>query len=151
MPRAAVLLLLLTACDAPSQPVGAPPPLGSALARVDGQLIERTEVEQLARSAGISPARALHHLVSERLLVAHALRAGYGGRAEVRRAEAQALVRALLARELGAGVESDPARVEGQRTQLERLLRELATRAHVHYDDAVIARVFDPENEHVRR
>jgi hypothetical protein len=145
MPRAALLLLLLTACDAPSQPARPRPPLGSALARVDGQPIERAEVEQLARSAGISPARALHDLVSERLLVAHALRAGYGERADVQRGEAQALVRALLARELGASMEGDPARVEAQRAQLERLLHQLAAHTNVHYDDAVIARVFDPE------
>ncbi|HEY6879440.1 MAG TPA: hypothetical protein VI299_15540 [Polyangiales bacterium] len=135
-------LLLLMACGEGSTTVAAPALLRDEVARVDGEGISRGEVERLAASAGIAPREALHDLISERLLVAHARRAGYGEQDAVRRAEAQALVRVLLDRELG--VERDPVRIEGQRAKLASLLARLAAQAKVQFHEDTIARAFAP-------
>jgi hypothetical protein len=85
----------------------------------------------------------LERLIAERLLVAHAERAGYGNLPSVQREAERALVRELLARELGPST-PDAARTATQTEQLSALLRQLAAQAHVEYREQAIARAFAP-------
>lgn len=132
-------LLVLIACDGSAATV-APAPIRDAVAQVDGDAIAREEVERLARATATTPQQALHALVRERLLVAHARRTGYGDSEAVRRAEAQAMVRVLLEQELG--MESEPVRIEAQRAKLASLLARLSSKARVQFHEDTIARAF---------
>jgi hypothetical protein len=135
------------ACGAPTDAAPAPvrASLGDAIARVEGQEIARAEVERLVTASGLSPERALQRLIEERLLVAHARERGYDALPAMQRELDRALVRALLAEELGVG--TDPAQVEAQRTRLDALLEALGGRTQVRYDEAAISRAFSPKND----
>jgi hypothetical protein len=125
-------LLLLVGCSAPASQ----PALGDALARVEGQPIQRAEVEALVAATGLAPRDALRALVSERLLVAHAR--AYASSAEVERGVEQALVQRLLALEVGEGD------VDTQRARLDSLLVRLRAETRVQYREETIGRVFAP-------
>jgi hypothetical protein len=127
-------LLLLLGCDAP--PKREPAPLGDALVRIDGETISPADVEQLVHATGITRERALRDLVSERLLVEHAR--PYAEAPAVARGVERALVRALLAREIGDGG------VAEQQAQLEALLARLRASSKVEYREDVIQRTFEP-------
>ncbi|MBW2462029.1 MAG: peptidyl-prolyl cis-trans isomerase, partial [Deltaproteobacteria bacterium] len=69
---------------------------GMVVATVDGVGITISDVEGLARSAAVTPARALADLIDTELLAAEARRRGYGDRRATRAARARARVRRLL-------------------------------------------------------
>ena len=80
----------------------APRPLGTdrvggmVVATVDGVGITITDVEEHARSASVTPGRALADLIDTELLAAEARRRGYGDRRPTRAARARARARELL-------------------------------------------------------
>ena len=130
---------------------------GPVVAHVDGEPIGLAEVQQLCSATGLPPDQALRRLVSERLLVRHASREGYGGLAVVERAARQAQVRALLARTVEApqapttpgSRAEDPApaaTVAEQKERLDRLLTQLAQQVGVKYDEVAIQQAFKPDS-----
>jgi hypothetical protein len=128
--------LLLCCCLGCSTSPGAAPMPADAAAQVAGQTISLAEVEALARSTGLAPRAALEALVRERLLVDHAR--AYARHASVQHGVEQALVRKLLADEVG---DAEP---EVQRAALARLLARLTAEAHVAYREDAIQRTFAP-------
>ncbi len=100
---------------------------GVVVARVNGETITLSEVEELSRAANLAPAQALARLEEERLLAAYAEQQGYGQDAQAAREIKRARVRALLktAVEQGSAPEDVPqaevqARFETVRQRDER-------------------------------
>jgi parvulin-like peptidyl-prolyl isomerase len=75
---------------------------GDVVSTVDGASIGVAEVQALARAGGLAPAAALARLEAERLLAKEAGRRGYGALWETHRVGRQALVQALLSRDIEA-------------------------------------------------
>lgn len=80
----------------------AAPVQGDVVSSVDGAAIRGVEVERLANAGAISAEAALERLQAERLLADEAERRGYGSALETRHVTRQALVQALLARDVEA-------------------------------------------------
>jgi peptidyl-prolyl cis-trans isomerase C len=73
---------------------------GEVLSTVDGQRITRSEVSRLAERGELTPRTALDKLQAERLLEREAERRGYAEREQTRVTAEQAMVQALLARDV---------------------------------------------------
>ena len=73
---------------------------GSVVSTVDGVAITVEEVQALVNATGLSPRAAMTRLQSQALLMGEAQRRGYADNAEVQQVARQALVQALLARDV---------------------------------------------------
>jgi hypothetical protein len=105
---------------------------GDVVSSVDGMAITGAEVERLANAGKLSAQAALQRLQAERLLADEAERRGYGSETETQHVMRQALVQALLTRDVEAveipAAEVDAAYAAG-RTRFEK--PELRTASHV--------------------
>jgi hypothetical protein len=147
-----VLWLVASGCDRgqPSERAAQPASIGLAIAHVNGEAIGLSEVQRLCDATGLGPREALERLIAERLLSQHAAEQGYGQRATVEQGVQQARVRALLEREIEThppprerASEPDAADASAAaRAKLDGLLRELAAKTPIHYDQAAIEQAF---------
>ncbi|MDB4991677.1 MAG: hypothetical protein JWN04_6855 [Myxococcaceae bacterium] len=138
----ALLLALLTACEARRDAAAAPHggALGQAAALVDGEAISLDEVRALCAASGLSPRQALARLVGERLLARYAEQRGYGELPEVQQGVERARVQALLALEVESS--GSPASDEQRRDKLARLVLELEHRTRPAYQESAIRKAF---------
>ena len=107
---------------------------GDVLATVDGRPVTADEVRRVASETDLDPREALVRLEERELLAGEALRAGYGDDPEVRRAAEQAMVQALLEREVERKVTPESITEEAIRARFETRAEE-AERAGITLDD----------------
>jgi parvulin-like peptidyl-prolyl isomerase len=99
---------------------------------VDGARIAATEVSALARAGGLSTAAALARLEAERLLAQEAARRGYDSHAQTRSVGRQALVQALLSRDIESqSVDEDEIRAAYAREHTRFETPEKRTATHL--------------------
>jgi len=108
---------------------------GDVLATVDGRPITVDEVRRVVRETELGPRQALLRLEERELLAGEASRAGYADDPEVRRATRQAMVQALLEREVEERVTAESITEEAIRARFETRA-EQAERAGITLDDA---------------
>ena len=108
---------------------------GDVLATVDGRPITADELRRVVRETELDPREALVRLEERELLAGEASRAGYADYPDVRRATRQAMVQALLEREVEQRVTAESITEEAIRARFETRAAQ-AEQAGITLDDA---------------